>query len=121
MCGANTAVSRRSAKRGGDVLLRIEKTDADPKNNVLEVKNLAVSGKHGAAVNEVSFSVRAGEIVGIAGIEGNGQTELMEALSGLLKSSAGKVEFEGVRPKEVLPNKNTMSQWGTWLRGGVGW
>lgn len=33
----------------------------------------------------------------------------------------GKVEFEGVRPKEVLPNKNTMSQWGTWLRGGVGW
>ena len=45
---------------------------------VLEVKNLLVSGKHGPAVKDVSFTVRAGEIVGIAGIEGNGQTELIE-------------------------------------------
>jgi general nucleoside transport system ATP-binding protein len=80
---------------GRDVLLRVEKTDASPAANVLEVKDLRVAGKHGLAVNGVSFAVRAGEIVGIAGIEGNGQTELIEALSGLAKSSGGSIEFEG--------------------------
>lgn len=80
---------------GRDVLLRVEKTDANPSNTVLEVKNIRVGGKHGLAVDGVSFSVRAGEIVGIAGIEGNGQTELIEALSGLAKTSGGSVEFDG--------------------------
>ncbi|HSK29169.1 MAG TPA: ABC transporter ATP-binding protein [Candidatus Limnocylindria bacterium] len=80
---------------GRDVLLRVEKTDASPKDTVLEVKGLTIPGKHGAAVNDVSFTVRAGEIVGIAGIEGNGQTELIEAMSGLCRVSAGTVEFEG--------------------------
>lgn len=80
---------------GRDVLLRVEKTDAKPANTVLEVKGLRVGGKHGAAVNDVSFSVRAGEIVGIAGIEGNGQTELIEALSGLTRAGGGRVEFDG--------------------------
>ena len=56
---------------------------------VLEVKDLSVAGKHGSAVNGVSFDVRAGEIVGIAGIEGNGQTELIEALAGLAKVDSG--------------------------------
>lgn len=80
---------------GRDVLLRVEKTDAVPKATVLSVNNLSISGKHGVAVEDVSFEVRAGEIVGIAGIEGNGQTELIEALAGLSKSSGGRVEFEG--------------------------
>jgi ABC-type uncharacterized transport system ATPase subunit len=80
---------------GRDVLLRVEKTDADPAATVLEVKGLSVPGKHGPAVNNVSFTVRLGEIVGIAGIEGNGQTELIEALSGLARPSAGSVEFDG--------------------------
>ena len=80
---------------GRDVLLRVDKTDAEPKNTVLEVKNLSVSGKNGPAVMGVSFSVCAGEIVGIAGIEGNGQTELIEALSGLSKATGGHVEFAG--------------------------
>lgn len=80
---------------GRDVLLRVEKTDASPADVVLEVKNLAVTGRHGLAVNDVSFKVRAGEIVGIAGIEGNGQTELIEALAGLCKPDKGVVEFEG--------------------------
>ena len=66
-----------------------------PADTVLEVENLTVNGKHGTAVNKVSFSVRAGEIVGIAGIEGNGQTELIEALSGLMKPAEGAIEFEG--------------------------
>ncbi len=80
---------------GRDVLLRVEKTDATPAATVLEVKDLSVHGRHGLAVDGVSFAVRAGEIVGIAGIEGNGQTELIEALSGLLKVSSGQVEFDG--------------------------
>jgi simple sugar transport system ATP-binding protein len=80
---------------GRDVLLRVEKTDAEPDGNVLDVVNLSIPGKHGLAVDDVSFSVRAGEIVGIAGIEGNGQTELIEALAGLCKPSSGEIKFEG--------------------------
>lgn len=79
---------------GRDVLLRVEKTDAVPASTVLDVNNLHVSGKHGNSVSGVSFKVRGGEIVGIAGIEGNGQTELIEALSGLCKSESGTVEFD---------------------------
>ena len=80
---------------GRDVLLRVEKTDAKPSASVLEVIDLSVPGKLGTAVNGVTFSVRAGEIVGIAGIEGNGQTELVEALAGLCKPSSGEIKFEG--------------------------
>jgi simple sugar transport system ATP-binding protein len=80
---------------GRDVLLRVEKTDASPGGGVLEVKDLSVPGKLGTAVKGVSFAVRAGEIVGIAGIEGNGQTELIEALAGLCRPSSGLVKFEG--------------------------
>lgn len=80
---------------GRDVLLRVEKTNAAPSENVLEVIDLSISGRHGTAVNNVSFSVRGGEIVGIAGIEGNGQTELIEALAGLCKPLSGQVKFEG--------------------------
>jgi ABC-type uncharacterized transport system ATPase subunit len=80
---------------GRDVLLRVDKSEAKPGETVLEVKNLAASGNHGPAVIDVSFSVKAGEIVGIAGIEGNGQTELIETLSGLRVPSSGKVLFDG--------------------------
>ena len=80
---------------GRDVLLRVDKEDAAPGHPVLEVKNLSVIGKHGPAVQDVSFNVRAGEIVGMAGIEGNGQTELVEALSGLTRAAGGRIEFDG--------------------------
>jgi simple sugar transport system ATP-binding protein len=82
---------------GRDVLLRVEKTDAKPSDNVLSVQNLSVKNAHGNALNEVSFTVAAGEIVGIAGIEGNGQTELIEAIAGLVAASnaSGTVYFEG--------------------------
>src|SRR5436190_8827193 len=77
----NVKTSETSAKDlarmivGRDVLLRVEKTDAQPADVVLQVDGLKIGGKHGAAVDDVSFVVRAGEIVGVAGIEGNGQTE----------------------------------------------
>lgn len=80
---------------GRDVLLRVEKTDAKPDGAVLSVEDLKVGGGHGMAVDGLSLEVRAGEIVGIAGIEGNGQTELIEALAGLRATSGGSILFEG--------------------------
>jgi general nucleoside transport system ATP-binding protein len=97
----NVKTSETSAKDlarmivGRDVLLMVDKPDAKPDGIVLQVEALNVTSKHGHAVKGVSFSVRSGEIVGIAGIEGNGQTELIEALSGLITVSSGKVRFDG--------------------------
>src|SRR6185295_216772 len=76
---------------GRDVLLRVEKAPAQPQDVVLSVKNL----KLGAALNDVSFEVRRGEIVGIAGVEGNGQTELIEVLAGLQHATSGQITLAG--------------------------
>ncbi len=62
-----------------------------PGNTILEVKNLSVFKENQAVVDNVSFNVREGEIVGIAGIDGNGQTELIESITGLLKVDQGNV------------------------------
>lgn len=80
---------------GREVLLRVKKTDAEPAARVLVIESLSVQGKHGLAVDDVSFYVRSGEIVGIAGIEGNGQTELIEAIAGLTKAESGAIYFDG--------------------------
>lgn len=80
---------------GREVLLRVEKTDASPQAVVLELQNISVDGRHGVSIDDVSLTVRAGEIVGIAGIEGNGQTELIEALAGLRKVQKGAISFDG--------------------------
>ncbi|HKQ72954.1 MAG TPA: ABC transporter ATP-binding protein [Blastocatellia bacterium] len=76
---------------GRDVLLRVEKDDAKPRDVTLAVKNLS----YGSKLNGVSFDVRAGEIVGIAGVEGNGQTELIEILAGLRRASGGGATLGG--------------------------
>jgi len=79
---------------GREVVLRIDKTPAQPSGTLLEVKDLEVDDDRGLpAVRGVTFNVRAGEIVGIAGVDGNGQTELVEALTGLRKSKAGSIEM----------------------------
>jgi len=83
---------------GREVLLRVEKPDANPQAPVLSTSSLTITGRGDAKkVNNVSFEVRAGEIVGIAGVEGNGQTELIEALAGLIPGShiSGTINFEG--------------------------
>ena len=83
---------------GREVLLRVEKPDADAGTTQLTVKNLFVTSATGARrVNDVSFEVRKGEILGIAGVEGNGQTELIEALAGLVPAAQvqGEVTLEG--------------------------
>jgi simple sugar transport system ATP-binding protein len=83
---------------GREVLLRVEKPEAKPGAAVITTKDLTILGGDGSKrVDNVSFEVKAGEIVGIAGIEGNGQTELIEALAGLIPSShvTGSIAFEG--------------------------
>jgi simple sugar transport system ATP-binding protein len=83
---------------GREVLLRVEKPDAKPGAPVLSTSSLTITGRGDAKkVDNVSFEVRAGEIVGIAGVEGNGQTELIEALAGLIPGShiSGTINFEG--------------------------
>src|SRR4026209_497874 len=71
---------------GREVLLRVEKPDPQVGPTALEVRNLSViSATGGKRVDNISFEVRSGEIVGIAGVEGNGQTELVEALAGLVE------------------------------------
>ncbi|MGH8913464.1 MAG: ABC transporter ATP-binding protein [Acidimicrobiia bacterium] len=77
---------------GRPVDLVVDKTPAEAKDVVLSVKNLVVQDeRRHNAVNDVTFEVRSGEIVGIAGVQGNGQTELVEAITGLLLPIAGKV------------------------------
>ena len=82
---------------GRPVQLEINKDDADPAEVVLNVEGLTVPSKihKNDAVKDVSFNVRKGEIVCIAGIDGNGQTELIHGLTGLEKATAGKIEICG--------------------------
>lgn len=92
---------------GRPVVFRVEKSPATPGNIVLSVNDLVVEDKRKVtAVKGINLEVRAGEILGIAGVEGNGQTELVEAIAGLLKPKAGKIllngaDITGLSPREV--------------------
>ncbi len=81
---------------GRAVLLRVEKATARPGRVLLEVKNLQVRDRLGVArVKGATFSLRAGEIVGVAGVSGNGQSELLEALAGIRAPSGGSIIIGG--------------------------
>jgi ABC-type uncharacterized transport system ATPase subunit len=81
---------------GRRVLLRVEKGPANPGETLLAVDNLQVKDDLGVTrVKGVSFAVRAGEIVGIAGVAGNGQSELLEAVSGMRVPTDGTVSIKG--------------------------
>jgi general nucleoside transport system ATP-binding protein len=81
---------------GRNVQLRVSKDAAKPGEVVLDVENLTVADETGrVSVNEMSFQVRAGEILGLAGVQGNGQTELCEALLGLRPISSGHIRLGG--------------------------
>jgi general nucleoside transport system ATP-binding protein len=91
-----TEASLARAMVGRDVLLRVDKAPAQPGDVLLEVHDLHVRDDRGIAkVRGVSFEVRAGEIVGLAGVDGNGQTELIDALTGLQKVESGTVTIAG--------------------------
>ena len=92
---------------GRPVELTVTKAPAQPSDIVLDVTDLAVLNVHDqVAVDHVSFNVRKGEIVGIAGVQGNGQTELVEALTGLREAVSGSVsinqdDLTNATPREV--------------------
>ncbi len=81
---------------GHPVSFKVEKDEAKVGETVLEIKNLNVlNNKKVLGVKDFSLSIRRGEIVGIAGVDGNGQSELVEALSGLRKVESGEIYFNG--------------------------
>ncbi|WGF90653.1 ABC transporter ATP-binding protein [Marinivivus vitaminiproducens] len=81
---------------GRTVLLKVEKTRAQPGEPVLEIDRLTVRDRSGVErVKNVTFSVRRGEIVGIAGVAGNGQSELLEAVAGIRPVTSGTVRVAG--------------------------
>jgi simple sugar transport system ATP-binding protein len=84
---------------GRPVLLEVEKDKAKPGKDFLTIENLKVKNNRNIqAVNGVSLTVKKGEILGIAGVEGNGQSELIEAITGLRKIESGKVK---IKDKEI--------------------
>jgi general nucleoside transport system ATP-binding protein len=93
---------------GRSVVLQVDKTPAQPAELVLSIDNLSVDSELGhRVVDDISLDVHAGEILAIAGVQGNGQNEFAEALLGLRKPASGSIalagkEITGLPPKDVL-------------------
>jgi simple sugar transport system ATP-binding protein len=79
---------------GREVQLTVDRGESHPTDPMLRVQGLHVPGAHGDAVAGVDFEVRAGEILGIAGVAGNGQDELVEAITGLRQPSSGTITLD---------------------------
>ena len=96
---------------GRDVKFAVEKTVATPGDVILNVKNMSVASKHHAndAVKNVSFQVRSGEIVCIAGIDGNGQTELVYGITGLEPLKSGSLTLCGKDITKMPIRKRSIS------------
>ncbi|MBO1510350.1 ABC transporter ATP-binding protein [Metabacillus bambusae] len=93
---------------GREVSFTTEKIPASPKEDVLTIENLVVKdNRQVPMVNSLSLSIRAGEIVGIAGVDGNGQTELIEAITGLRKVHSGTVKINNKNITNMHPRKIT--------------
>ena len=93
---------------GRSVSFVTEKEEAHPKEVVLAISDLVVNENRGVpAVKELSLDVRAGEIVGIAGIDGNGQSELIQAITGLRKVKSGSIKIKGQEVVGLSPRKIT--------------
>ena len=81
---------------GREISFKVEKVEAKPKDVVVKIENLSVNNnKKVLGLKNFSLDIRAGEIVGIAGVEGNGQTELVEALTGMRNIESGNIIFKG--------------------------
>lgn len=95
---------------GREVSFKTDKQPAEPKQEVLSLSDVTVKDARGVeAVKQLSLSVRAGEIVGIAGVDGNGQSELIEAITGLRKTNAGTITLNGKQLQNMPPRKVTES------------
>jgi ABC-type uncharacterized transport system ATPase subunit len=103
-----TEASLAAMMVGEAVDLSIDKLPATPGDVMLQVDSLRVRDERGAlAVEDLSLAVRAGEILGIAGVEGNGQTELVEALAGVRQAEAGRITLEGRPVTDASPRDLT--------------
>jgi ABC-type uncharacterized transport system ATPase subunit len=99
---------------GRSVQLRVTKPPANPGEVLLDVQDLTVAGEEGQpALDAVSLQVRSGEILGVAGVQGNGQTELCKALLGLRPAAGGSVHLDGRDLTHATPRQR--------LRAGVGY
>jgi simple sugar transport system ATP-binding protein len=93
---------------GRNVSFHVDKAEAKPKEVVLEVRNLSLQGNtEKPIIHDVSFDVKAGEIFCVAGIEGNGQTELVELITGLKKQTEGTVKLLGNEIQNLPIRKRT--------------
>ncbi len=96
LTAATTAAELAELMVGREVLLRVARPPARPTEPVLVADGLTVAGERGGtALSDLSLTVRRGEIVGICGVEGNGQTELVETLAGLRRPDRGRVLLKG--------------------------
>ena len=103
---ATTVEALAEAMVGRRVLLEVEKGPSLPGAVELAVEGLTVRDEHGVArVDGVSFEVRAGEIVGIAGVAGNGQSELLEAIAGIRRAAAGHIRLGGTDVVDLAPDE----------------
>jgi len=97
---------------GRDVVLSVVKTPREPEDVILSVESLYVRGDQGKpAVNGISFEIRGGEILGVAGVQGNGQMELVEALTGLRAVEGGRIVIAGKDTTHASPR--TITETGT--------
>src|SRR5699024_2353704 len=95
---------------GREVSFTTEKSQAQPKEAVLEISNLIVKDKRKVdMVDNLNLEVHAGEIVGVAGVDGNGQTELIEAVTGLTKTESGTITLNSKDITKLTPRKVTES------------
>lgn len=93
---------------GREVLLELNKKPPQVGEPVLDVSNLVVlDDRQQTAVSDVSFQVKAGEVLGVAGVQGNGQTELVEAITGLRSSVSGKISLLGQDITHATPRQIT--------------
>ncbi|MGG4000716.1 ABC transporter ATP-binding protein [Anoxybacillus kestanbolensis] len=93
---------------GREVHFKTEKQPPKAGKPVLEIENLVVKDSRGVtAVDHLNLTVHAGEIVGIAGVDGNGQTELIEAITGLIKSESGSIRLNGKEIRNLTPRQIT--------------
>ncbi|MGI9603058.1 MAG: ABC transporter ATP-binding protein [Acidimicrobiales bacterium] len=93
---------------GRDVVFQVDKGEADPGDSVISVRDLAVEDDRGVrTVNGFSAEVRAGEIFGVAGVQGNGQRELVEAITGMRRKVGGRVEVLGKNVTKWNPRRIT--------------
>jgi ABC-type uncharacterized transport system ATPase subunit len=104
-----TETSLAAMMVGREVILQVEKGPAHPSGPVLQVDDLEAYNDRGAkALQDVGFHVEAGEVLGIAGVQGNGQTELVEVLTGLRDATGGSVLLRG---QELQPDVQPDASW----------